>query len=129
VLKLAEARKKSAVTTVWRRIYLHDDWASILRTTDVSDAALTERYRGTALYFTFCSGAPSTSPGEALMLPSKEEIVSRWPGLSTEQVETLMMDYTSEQDQLGEIILDDVYVRIRELVESDGGNTDTDKVA
>lgn len=63
------------------------------------------------------------------MLPSKEEIVSRWPGLSTEQVETLMMDYTSEQDQLGEIILDDVYVRIRELVESDGGDIDTGKVA
>ena len=55
--------------------------------------------------------------------------MSRWPGLSTEQVETLMMDYTSEQDQLGEIILDDVYARIRELVESDGGNIDTGKVA
>ncbi|KAF8798054.1 hypothetical protein BYT27DRAFT_7203757 [Phlegmacium glaucopus] len=119
---LPEARKESAITTAWRRIYLHDDWSVILKTTDVSDAALTERYRGTALYFTLFSGVPSKSPGEALMLPSKEEIVSRWPGLSTEQVESLITDYTFEQDQLGEIKLDDVYVRIKELVESDGGN-------
>jgi len=122
---LPEARKQSAITTVWRRIYLHDDWAAILKTTDVSDATLTERYRGTALYFTLFSGAPSTSPSEALALPSREEIVSRWPGLSTEEVESLIMDYTFEQDQLGESKLDDVYVRIKELVEGDGGNIDT----
>ena len=98
-------------------------WAAILKTTDVSDAALTERYRGTALYFTLFSGAATISPGEALMLPSKEEIVSRWPGLSTEQVESLIMDYTFEQDQLGEIKLDDVHVRIKELVESDDSSS------
>lgn len=95
-------------------------WTAILKTADVSDAALTERYRGTALYFTLFSGAPSISPTEALVLPSKEEIVSRWPGLSTEQVESLIMDYTFEQDQLGEFKLDDVHIRIKELVESDG---------
>ena len=83
---------------------------------------MTERYRGTALYFTLFAGAPSISPGEALLLPSKDEIVSRWPGLSTEQVESLIMDYTFEQDRLREIRLDDVHVRIRALVESDGGN-------
>ena len=100
-------------------------WAAILKTTDISDATLTERYRGTALYLTLFSGAPSISPDAALILPSKEEIVSRWPGLSSEQVESLIMDYTFEQDQLGEIKLDDVYVRIKELVESDIGKIDS----
>jgi nuclear pore complex protein Nup133 len=78
------------------------------------------------LYFTLFSGAPSISPSEALVLPSKEEIMSRWPGLSTEQVESLIMDYMFEHDQLEEFQLDDVYVRIKELVESDGGNIDSD---
>lgn len=100
-------------------------WAAILKTTDISDATLTERYRGTALYITLFSGALSISPTETLVLPSKEEIVSRWPGLSIEEVESLIMDYTFEQDKLGEFGLDDVYVRIKELVESDGGNIDT----
>jgi len=95
----------------------------ILKTTDVSDAALNERYRGTALYFTLFSGAPSTSPSGALILPSKEEIVSRWPGLSTEQVESLIMDYMFEQDQLAKFELDDVYDRIKELAKSDMENS------
>jgi nuclear pore complex protein Nup133 len=78
------------------------------------------------LYLALYSGALSISPTEALVLPSKEEIVSRWPGLSIEEVESLNMDYTFEQDKLGEFGLDDeVYVRIKELVESDGGNIDT----
>ena len=101
-------------------------WTAILKTTDISDEALTERYRGTALYFTIFTGAPSISPSEALIVPSKEEIMSRWPGLSTEQVESLIMDYIFEQDRLGGFQLDDVYVRIKELVESDGGNIDSD---
>jgi len=123
---LPEARKQSAITTVWRRIYLHDDWTAILKTTDISDEALTERYRGTALYFTVFTGAQSISPSEALVLPSKEEIMSRWPGLSAEQEESLVMDYIFEQDRLEGFQLDDVYVRIKELVESDGGNIDSD---
>ena len=100
-------------------------WTAILKTTDISDATLTERYRGTALYFILFSGAPSISPSEALVLPSKEEIMSRWPGLSTEQVESLIMDYIFEQDRLEGFQLDDVCVRIKELVESDGGNINT----
>ena len=63
------------------------------------------------------------SPSEALVLPSKEEIMSC--GLLTEQVESLIMDYIFEQDQLEGFQLDGVYVRINELVESDGGNIDT----
>ena len=35
------------------------------------------------------------------------------------------MDYIFEQNQVEEFQLDDVYVRIKELVASDGGNIDT----
>ena len=51
--------------------------------------------------------------------------MSRWPGLSAEQVESLIMDYIFEQDRLEGFQLDDVYVRIKELVESDGGNIES----
>lgn len=37
----------------------------------------------------------------------------------------MITDYIFEQDQLEEFQLDDVYVRIKELVESDDGNMDT----
>ena len=51
------------------------------------------------------------------MISSKEEIASRWPGMSVEQVEAMTNDYNSEQDILGELVLDDVFTRILELAE------------
>ncbi|KAF8964670.1 hypothetical protein BDZ97DRAFT_1660027 [Flammula alnicola] len=120
VTNLPEARKVSAIRTVWRRVYLHDDWETIQKTADVSDEELNSRYQGTALYLTLCSvlqrdDGPIIQPSEALMIPTKEEIGSRWPGMSMDQVESLINDYTSEQDTLGELDLADVFTRIHEL--------------
>jgi len=116
---LPEARLTSAIRTVWRRVYLHDDWDTIQQTSGVSDDELNARYQGTALYGTLCSvlqrNQEVKSPAEALLIPSREVIVSRWPGMSTEQVEALNADYTSEQDQLGEWELDGIFERIREM--------------
>jgi len=49
------------------------------------------------------------------MVPSTEEIVSRWPGMSSDQVDALINDYNSEQDRLGELDLEDIFQRIHEL--------------
>ena len=49
------------------------------------------------------------------MIPSIDEIISRWPGLSPEQVESLIYDYNSEQDRLGELELEEVFLRVHEL--------------
>lgn len=99
---------------------MHTSWESIQKTDDVSDDELNARYQGTALYATLCSvlqrdDGPIIGPNEALMIPSKEEIASRWPGMSVEQVEALINDYNSEQDTLGELDLGDVFTRIHEL--------------
>ena len=85
--------------------------------------SLNQTLSWTGFVFHTLSGTPSMSPSEALVLPSKEEIISRWSGLSTEQVESQIMDFTFEQDQdrLEELLLDDVYVWIKDLVGSDGG--------
>jgi nuclear pore complex protein Nup133 len=58
-------------------------------------------------------------PDEALVIPSSTEIGSRWPGLSTEQVEAIVRDYEFERDKLGDYDLNDVYHRIRELAAED----------
>ncbi|KAK7014839.1 methyltransferase type 11 [Favolaschia claudopus] len=123
VQNLPEARRTSAFRTVWRRIYIHDDWDAIRRTANVSDYELKERFKATALYATLsivlAMDSPpegyDTSPDVSLVIPTEAEIASRWPGLSSEQVDTLLQDYRLECDRLGELDLNDVYERVREL--------------
>ncbi|KAJ7940617.1 Non-repetitive/WGA-negative nucleoporin C-terminal-domain-containing protein [Mycena leptocephala] len=123
VQNLPEARRMSAFRSVWRRIYIHDDWNAIRRTANVSDHQLNERFRATALYATLSVVLSMESPPEgydtnpdvALVTPTEAEITSRWPGLSSEQVDALLQDYTLECDKLGDLDLNDVYDRIREL--------------
>ncbi|KAJ7774554.1 hypothetical protein DFH07DRAFT_102982 [Mycena maculata] len=123
VQNLPEARRMSAFRSVWRRIYIHDDWDAIRRTANVSDHELNERFQATALYATLSvvlamESPPEgydTSPDVALVIPTEAEITSRWPGLSSEQVNALVQDYTLECDKLGELDLNDVYERVREL--------------
>ncbi|KAJ3847514.1 hypothetical protein EV368DRAFT_76646 [Lentinula lateritia] len=124
---LPEARKHAAFRTVWRRIYLHDDWTAIQKTTGVGDAELTQRLKETALYTTFLDilshpdqDEPEgfeTDPDVALVVPTIEEIASRWPGIPQDQVERIHDDYTSECDKLGEFELEEAYPRVRELAE------------
>ncbi|KAG5645239.1 hypothetical protein DXG03_006656 [Asterophora parasitica] len=122
-----ETRAASAFRTVWRRIYIIDDWDAIRKTAGVSDAELNTRFRGTALYSTFLAILPrdhkpkgyETTPDVALMTPARNEIASRWPGLSQEQVDALVGDYNIECDRLGDLDLNDVYHRVRELAVHD----------
>ncbi|KAJ6502530.1 hypothetical protein C8R45DRAFT_622368 [Mycena sanguinolenta] len=123
VQNLPEARRMSAFRSVWRRIYIHDDWDAIRRTANVSDHQLNERFKATALFATLSvvlamESPPEgydTSPDAALMIPTETEITSRWPGLSSEQVAALLQDYRLECDKLGDLDINDAYERVREL--------------
>ncbi|KAG5342787.1 hypothetical protein C0989_008737 [Termitomyces sp. Mn162] len=147
VQNLPEARITSAFRTVWRRVYIHDEcviswdnlvfgystkacvcsWDAIRKTANVSDAELSARFRSTALYNTLCAiitkdhqpAGYETSPDEALVTPTMTEITSRWPGLTQEQVEALVQDYNLECDLLGDLDLNDVFHRVRELAVHD----------
>ncbi|KAK0193758.1 Non-repetitive/WGA-negative nucleoporin C-terminal-domain-containing protein [Armillaria mellea] len=124
---IPRARKTSAFRTVWRRIYIHDDWNTIRQTANVSDSELSERFRGTALYATFCHiltqpdqpDGYETIPDVSLIIPTVDEVSSRWPGMPADEVESIVQDYTFECDTLGDLELNDVYYRIRELAEQD----------
>jgi nuclear pore complex protein Nup133 len=119
---LPQSRKSSAFRTVWRRIYIHDEYAYILqsfshtypltagirKTANVSGVELSERFRNTAFYATLCAILPreyqpegyETLPDVALLAPTPAETTSRWPGMSPDQVEALIQDYNLESDQL-----------------------------
>jgi len=79
-----------------------------LKTNDISDDVLAERRDDTALFSTILSvlrrkDSQIIQPSEALAIPSREEIMSRWPGMSEDQVNSIIMDYNYEQDTLGEV--------------------------
>lgn len=104
-----------------------NSWSAIQKTTGVGDAELTQRFRETALYTTFLDilSQPDqdepegfeTDPDVALVVPTIEEIASRWPGIPQDQVERIHDDYNCECDKLGEFELEEAYPRVRELAE------------
>ncbi|RXW20887.1 hypothetical protein EST38_g4970 [Candolleomyces aberdarensis] len=125
---IPEARRVSAFRTVWRRVYLHDDWTAIGKTANVSDAEIKDRLRSTALYHTLCSALArgerltngyEASPDVALIVPTAAEISSRWSGISSDQVDAIVEDYNFECDRLGELELEDIFHRVRELAVQD----------
>jgi nuclear pore complex protein Nup133 len=69
------------------------------------------------------------TPDEALEPPSKDELFSRWTGLSPDQQESILADFDVERDRLGDLELMDEYERILELVEADGKGDRDDSMA
>lgn len=104
-------------------------WATIQQTSNISDVELNERFRNTALYATLRAVIPREYEPEcyetlrdmAELVPTPAEIASRWPGLSPDQTEALVQDYRMECDQLGQLDLNDIYHRVRELAAQDIG--------
>jgi nuclear pore complex protein Nup133 len=102
-------------------------WNAIRKTANVSDAELSERFKNTALYTVFSIQLPrvkdeefEVQPDEALDIPTAEEIASRWPGMSPEQLNAMTDDYTHEMDTLGELELDEeLFLRVKELATQD----------
>jgi nuclear pore complex protein Nup133 len=59
-------------------------------------------------------------PDEALEIPTPEEMASRWPGMSPEQLDAIGDDYVNEMDTLGELELDEeLFLQVKELAAQD----------
>lgn len=94
----------------------------------MSDSEIKDRLRSTALYHTLCSALSrgekltngyEASPDVALIVPTPAEISSRWSGISSDQVDAIVEDYNFECDKLGELELEDIFHRVRELAVQD----------
>jgi len=117
---IPDARKQAAFRSVWRRIYIHDDWSSLRQTANITDGQLNARFQGTALYATLLAIIPKEHqpegyelpPSEAAVMPQPPTISSRWPGMPQEEMEALLRDYRSE---LEELTVEDDYHKVREL--------------
>ncbi|MCO5565515.1 hypothetical protein L7F22_019189 [Adiantum nelumboides] len=82
--EMPPARAQFALTSLWRRIILFDDWKTVTQTKDVADAVLEARLRSTALYHSLraCADTETTSavvlePVQTLVQPSQETIQAR----------------------------------------------------
>lgn len=102
-------------------------WDTIRQTVNVSDADLNDRFRNTALYAAlqatmtkeYQANGYILLPSQAMEAPRVSEISSRWPGMSADELDALMRDYKSECDKLRNLNLEEMFERVRLLVEGD----------
>ena len=64
------------------------------------------------------SGSSSSilSLDDAVLLPTEEELASRWPGHSEDQIAELLADYREEKRRLEDMDLQPIVERVKELV-------------
>ncbi|KAI0341587.1 hypothetical protein BDW22DRAFT_1358408 [Trametopsis cervina] len=125
--QIPDARRLSAFRSVWRRIYLHDDWTQIRHTVGASDAEITARFRRTAFHDVLVATMVRQDypegyvlyPDQAVPAPTPAEVASRWPGMPPDDIAALVRDYEWESQQLNALQLEDVVDRIRELANED----------
>ncbi|PWN32120.1 uncharacterized protein FA14DRAFT_162371 [Meira miltonrushii] len=107
---LPPARAQSALTSLWRRIILFDDWKTVTQTKDTADAVLEARLRNTALYHALraCADTESTSaavlePVQTIVQPSLEAIQARLSNTYDVQIEDQVTVDELAQDSQAEI--------------------------
>ncbi|KZV86547.1 hypothetical protein EXIGLDRAFT_840672 [Exidia glandulosa HHB12029] len=99
-----DARRRLALGNIWRRILLHDDWASIQNTAHLTDEQLVTRMRRTALYHTLRDVAEGEGiPAEYVLVPQlilqaplEADVDARWPGLTPRERMKLAEDFEWE---------------------------------
>lgn len=141
------ARAQSALTSLWRRIILFDDWKTITQTKDTADAVLEARLRNTALYHSIraCADTETTSaavlePSQTLVQPSFEALQARLNNTFHNRIEAdqitvdeLAQDSQAEIAELEELLnavdLSIWFNEVKRLVEESlGGQTQGDDI-
>ncbi|KAK4686173.1 hypothetical protein P7C73_g3957, partial [Tremellales sp. Uapishka_1] len=135
---LPEGRKQVALLSIWRRVFIRDDWASISNTSGRSEESQRQILRQTSTYHTLqgISANPDfprnfiLSPYTASQPPLSAELAARFPELSAEEVEGLMADHEDEIRVLRRAIEENgLEARVREigdLVKADSGSVDVE---
>lgn len=119
-----------AICTLWRRLYLRDDWNDLSNTRSYTDAQVMDRLRSTALFSTLrdlytggLSGLLDTDslsklirhPSEALEIPTEEDMVERYSqsgyyvedgykAYNKEEIVAIHTELDKEREQLDELV-------------------------
>ncbi|CAH7685697.1 Non-repetitive/WGA-negative nucleoporin C-terminal-domain-containing protein [Phakopsora pachyrhizi] len=129
-------RAQLALQSVWRRIYIHEDWVTLKKTTNLSDEDLMNCLKSTALYCVLSRviGSQGLEKCELQVLKPKEsffdptvnlddDLSIRYPDHSLAELEQLMKDYQFENSRLEESIenggLMDYYGEIFRLIQQE----------
>ncbi|WVQ93625.1 hypothetical protein IAU59_000701 [Kwoniella sp. CBS 9459] len=128
---LPEGRKQVALLSVWRRVYIRDDWAAISNTTGRSEQAQRAKIRDTLAYQTIravneIKDFPRNlilSPFTSSQPPLLAELAARFPTSTADEVESLMRDHEAEIEALNRYLrengLEERVREVAELVKSD----------
>ncbi|KAJ3118058.1 hypothetical protein HK098_006035 [Nowakowskiella sp. JEL0407] len=90
---------------LWRRAWLKDNWEDILRKTETStDEQIEEMLQGTTLYtvaeVSIKKGISVLSPKEWISQDTAEDILTRYPDLTTSQVHAVFSDLQKENQMV-----------------------------
>ncbi|GAA6004642.1 hypothetical protein JCM10207_000965 [Rhodosporidiobolus poonsookiae] len=101
--ELPEARKKVALESIWRRVYIQDDWRSLKDATGLRDEEMADALRNTAFYATLTTAAGSSHPQSLYLEPSQcfssataDELAARYPDAPRSTLDALLADYQQE---------------------------------
>ncbi|WWD16353.1 hypothetical protein CI109_100779 [Kwoniella shandongensis] len=123
---LPEGRKQVALLSIWRRVYIRDNWAEIANTAGRSEQAQRAKVRATLTYQTIravndIKDFPRNfilSPHTSSQPPLPAEIAARFPTYPAEDVARLMADHEKEIELLNKYLEENgLEERVREVAE------------
>lgn len=99
-------------------------WNQIRQTANIPDAEINDRFRRTALYAALQATTQGISsiildPAQTQVIPSLEEIQSRWQGAPAEEIADIRKDYENDAWEVEALKLEDVFARVKEIVNED----------
>ncbi|GAA5931821.1 Nup133p [Sporobolomyces koalae] len=108
---LPKARKQLTLESIWRRVYIQDDWAALRAAKGVSDEEMATTLRKTAFYATLAGASGSNHPQSLYLEPLQSVSSATLPLLSAlhptmaqSDLELLLADYEIENRKLEEAV-------------------------
>ncbi|KAK9712420.1 hypothetical protein K7432_007175 [Basidiobolus ranarum] len=131
---IPQDRMEYVLRTIWRRVILRDSWDYIYKLSGhAGDDELLAALKDTAVYCTLMAAHDGEYPADMYLQPaethfhtSKEDVVARFAGMLEQQINLLIQDYQTENQQLDTCItqhnLLGFYNEIVRLIQTEVGN-------
>ncbi|ORX35321.1 Non-repetitive/WGA-negative nucleoporin C-terminal-domain-containing protein [Kockovaella imperatae] len=123
---LPESRKQVCLLSIWRRIFIHDDWTTISQTAGRSEESQRRMLRSTLTYHTIKAintieefpSAYILAPYTCTQAPTPKEVSARLTDYPPSDIAALLLDHDSEIQILERYIeQSDLEQRVKEVAE------------